>query len=261
MISLGYIKANLKYPLFSITGSTGKTTTKDILHCVLSSRYNTLKTEGNYNNHIGLPLTIFNLSKDNEAAILEMGMSSKGEIEYLANIVHPHIAVISNIGLSHIENLGSQLGILEAKLEICSNFKENNVLIVNGDDEHLKCLKNKGFAFEIKFFGFEKTNDMICTNYTIKEKGIEFEVQYEGETQKYFIPARGKHNIYNAMAGILVGIELELTVDEIRQGILDFMPSKMRLDIIKHNGIVVINDAYNASPDSMKAAIDVFKGI
>ncbi|SHH12417.1 UDP-N-acetylmuramoyl-tripeptide--D-alanyl-D-alanine ligase [Tepidibacter thalassicus] len=248
-----------KFPInyVGVTGSTGKTTTKDIIHSVLSSKYKTLKNEGNFNNHIGLPLTVFNLNNEYECAVLEMGMSSFGEIEYLANIVEPKIAVISNIGFSHIENLGSREGILKAKLEITSNFKENSILIVNGDDEYLRKLKNKNLNYKLKSFGFEKYNDLYCIRYKMDEKGIYFNCAVYNNEEEFFIPARGKHNIYNAMAAILVGIELNLNIDEIKNGLLNFKSSKMRLDILKNSLLTVINDAYNASPDSMKAALEV----
>ncbi|WFD09155.1 UDP-N-acetylmuramoyl-tripeptide--D-alanyl-D-alanine ligase [Tepidibacter hydrothermalis] len=241
----------------AVTGSTGKTTTKDMIYSVLSSEYNTLKTEGNFNNHIGLPLTIFKLKDEHQCAILEMGMSSFGEIEYLSNIVNHKIAVISNIGLSHIENLGSQEGILKAKLEITKNFTKDNTLIINADDEHLKTLKNKELNYKLKTFGFEKDNDLYCVEYKMNETGIDFECIVHNQKEEFFIPARGKHNIYNAMAAILTGIELGLNINQIKKGLLNFRNGKMRLDILKTDTFEIINDAYNASPDSMKAALDI----
>ncbi len=252
-----YYKNKFPIQYIGVTGSTGKTTTKDMLYAVLSKNYKTLKNEGNFNNHIGLPLTIFNLNEEYECAILEMGMSSTGEIEYLANIVDPQIGVISNIGLSHIENLGSQENILKAKLEITSNFKEEDILIVNGDDPYLKTLKNKNMSYHIKSFGFGKDNTIYCSEYKMNEGGIDITCVINEKEEVFFIPARGKHNIYNAMAGILVGLTMRLSVEQIRKGLLEFKSGKMRLDIIKKNDRIVINDAYNASPDSMKAALDI----
>lgn len=241
----------------AVTGSTGKTTTKDMIYSVLSSKYNTLKTEGNFNNHIGLPLTIFKLKDEHECAILEMGMSSFGEIEYLSNIVNHKIAVISNIGLSHIENLGSREGILKAKLEITKNFTNDNTLIINADDEYLKTLKKKELNYNLKTFGFEKESDLYCTGYKMNETGIDFECIVHNQKEEFFIPARGKHNIYNAMAAILTGIQLGLSIDRIKKGLLNFKNGKMRLDILKTDSFEIINDAYNASPDSMKAALNI----
>ncbi|MEJ8554960.1 UDP-N-acetylmuramoyl-tripeptide--D-alanyl-D-alanine ligase [Tepidibacter sp. Z1-5] len=241
----------------AVTGSTGKTTTKDMIYSVLSSKYNTLKTEGNFNNHIGLPLTIFKLKDEHQCAILEMGMSSFGEIEYLSEIVNHKIAVISNIGLSHIQNLGSQEGILKAKLEITKNFTNENTLIINADDKYLKTLKNKELKYKLKTFGFEKDNDLYCVEYKMNETGIDFECIVHNQKEEFFIPARGKHNIYNAMAAILTGIELGLSINQIKTGLLNFKNGKMRLDILKTDSFEIINDAYNASPDSMKAALNI----
>ncbi|MCT4508540.1 MAG: UDP-N-acetylmuramoyl-tripeptide--D-alanyl-D-alanine ligase [Tepidibacter sp.] len=241
----------------AVTGSTGKTTTKDMIYNVLSSKYNTLKTEGNFNNHIGLPLTVFKLKDEHECAILEMGMSSFGEIEYLSSIVNHKIAVISNIGLSHIQNLGSREGILKAKLEITKNFTKDNTLIINADDDYLKTLKDKKLNYNLKTFGFEKDNDLYCTQYKMNETGIDFECIVHNQKEAFFIPARGKHNIYNAMAAILTGTELGLNIDQIKKGLLNFKNTKMRLDILKTDLFEIINDAYNASPDSMKAAINI----
>lgn len=252
-----YYKNKFSINYISITGSTGKTTTKDIIHSVLSSKYNTLKNEGNFNNHIGLPMTIFKLEDKYETAILEMGMSNSGEIKYLANIVDPKIAVISNIGLSHIENLGSQENILKAKLEITSSFAKDNVLIINGDDEYLKKLKSENLDYKLKSFGFEKGNDVFCVEYEMDENGINLTCSIDKNNETFFLPARGKHNIYNAMAAIMVGIELGLNLNEIKNGLRNFKPSKMRLDIIKKDSITIVNDVYNASPDSMKAALDI----
>ncbi|KXZ39546.1 UDP-N-acetylmuramoyl-tripeptide--D-alanyl-D-alanine ligase [Alkalithermobacter thermoalcaliphilus JW-YL-7 = DSM 7308] len=252
-----FYRDKFKIHYVGVTGSTGKTTTKDMIYAVLSSKYKTLKTEGNFNNHIGLPLTIFNLESYHEAAILEMGMSSFGEIEYLAEIARPHIAVISNIGFSHIENLGSREGILKAKLEITSQFSKDNILIINGDDEYLKTVKNKKVDYKIKSFGFNFDNDLKCIKYETNEDGTQFTVELYNKEYDFFTPARGKHNIYNAMAAILVGMELNLSIEEIKKGLLDYKATNMRLDIIKKGNIIIINDAYNASPDSMKAALDV----
>ncbi|WP_242967835.1 UDP-N-acetylmuramoyl-tripeptide--D-alanyl-D-alanine ligase [Tepidibacter mesophilus] len=241
----------------AVTGSTGKTTTKDMIYSVLSSKYNTLKTEGNFNNHIGLPLTIFKIKDEHECAILEMGMSSFGEIEYLSDIVNHKIAIISNIGLSHIENLGSREGILKAKLEITKNFTNDNTLIINADDEYLKTLKNKELDYKLKTFGFGKDNDLYCVEYKMYETGIDFECIVHNQKEEFFIPARGKHNIYNAMAAILTGIELGLSIDEIKKGLLNFKNGKMRLDILRTDSFEIINDVYNASPDSMRAALNI----
>ncbi|MGL5346370.1 MAG: UDP-N-acetylmuramoyl-tripeptide--D-alanyl-D-alanine ligase [Peptostreptococcaceae bacterium] len=244
-------------PYIGVTGSVGKTTTRDMVYSAVSSKYKTLKNQGNLNNHFGVPLTLFNLDKSYECAVIEMGMSGFNEIEYLANIVDPKIAVISNIGMSHIENLGSQEGILKAKMEITTKFDKDNILIVNGDDEFLSTLKNKDYDFTIKTFGFNKENDIYCESYELTEEDITFVCVIDGKKEKIFIPTVGEHNIYNAMAAILVGMSLNISLEDIKSGLNDYVATKMRLDIIKNDKMTIINDAYNASPDSMTAALKI----
>ena len=252
-----YYKEKFVIPYIGVTGSVGKTTTKDMIYAAISNNFDTLKNEGNFNNHIGVPLTLFNLNKKHECAIIEMGMSNFNEIEYLANIVNPKIGVISNIGLSHIENLGSQDGILKAKLEITTNFDENNILIVNGDDEYLSKVCKEDCNYNLKTFGFNSNNDVYCTEYIMSEDSINFKCIINGKEEAIFIPTVGKHNIYNAMAAILVGLTLGMELEDIKLGLRGFTASKMRLDIFKKDDLTIINDAYNASPDSMKAALDI----
>ena len=252
-----YYKEKFVIPYIGVTGSVGKTTTKDMIYAAISNNFDTLKNEGNFNNHIGVPLTLFNLNKKHECAIIEMGMSNFNEIEYLANIVNPKIGVISNIGLSHIENLGSQDGILKAKLEITTNFDENNILILNGDDEYLSKVCKEDCNYNLKTFGFNSNNDVYCTEYIMSEDSINFKCIINGKEEAIFIPTVGKHNIYNAMAAILVGLTLGMKLEDIKLGLRGFTASKMRLDIFKKDDLTIINDAYNASPDSMKAALDI----
>ena len=252
-----YYKEKFDIPYIGVTGSVGKTTTRDMIYATVSSRFNTLKNEGNLNNHFGVPLTLFNLDESYECAVIEMGMSNFKEIEYLANIVNPKIGVISNIGLSHIENLGSQEGILEAKMEIATNFNENNTLVVNGDDKFLATLKEKNLNYSLKTFGFNKNNDIYCESYEMNEEDLTFTCYIDGKKEEIFIPTVGEHNIYNAMAAILVGKELNISLDDIKKGLKNFKATKMRLDIIKNNKMTIINDAYNASPDSMEAALKI----
>lgn len=255
-IARGY-RGRFDIPYIGVTGSCGKTSTRNMVWSVLSQKLITHKNSGNFNNHIGLPLTMFELTSRHQAAVLEMGMSGFGEIEYLASIVRPSIAVITNIGYSHIENLGSKENIMKAKLEITSYFDETCTLIVNGDDEHLKRLTPKGYKL-IKF-GFEPGNDIACTGVSEQGKNLEFHVNLNGNEERFSIPSKGMHNVYNAMAAMAVGIECGLSLDEIRRGLLQFENEKMRLDIVEKS-FIIVNDAYNANPDSMKAAIDFLAG-
>lgn len=252
-----YYRDKFDIPYIGVTGSVGKTTTRDMIYAAVSSRLNTLKNQGNLNNHFGVPLTLFNLDYSYECAVIEMGMSNFKEIEYLANIVKPKIGVISNIGLSHIENLGSQDGILKSKMEIATNFNEENTLVVNGDDKFLITLKEKDLNYNLKTFGFNKYNDIYCKNYIMNEKDLTFICYIDGKEEEILIPTVGEHNIYNAMAAILVGRELNIPLEDIKSGLRNFKATKMRLDIIKNDKMTIINDAYNASPDSMEAALKI----
>lgn len=252
-----YYKEKFDIPYIGVTGSVGKTTTRDMIYAAVSSKFNTLKNQGNLNNHFGVPLTLFNLDDSYECAVIEMGMSGFNEIEYLANIVNPRIGVISNIGLSHIENLGSQENILKAKMEITANFESSNILIVNGDDKFLSTLKDKNHNFILKTFGFNKDNDIYCESYEMDEEETKFICNINGVKEEIFIPIVGEHNIYNAMSAILVGMSLNLTIDEIKDGLKNFTATKMRLDIVKTDKMTIINDTYNASPDSMNAALKI----
>lgn len=252
-----YYKEKFNIPYVGVTGSVGKTTTRDMVYSALTGKFNAHKNVGNLNNHLGVPLTLFELNKKHDCAVIEMGMSHFKEIEYLADMVNPQIGVISNIGLSHVENLGSQEGILQAKLEITKNFGENNTLIVNGDDKLLSTLKNKVLPYKLKTFGFSKGNDIYCTEYNITKNSIEFKCIINDKEESFMVPTIGEHNILNAMSAILVGLELGLTLDEIRNGLKSYTATGMRLDVIESEKYTIINDCYNASPDSMKSALKV----
>ena len=252
-----FYKEKFKIPFIAVTGSVGKTTTRDMVHSTISARYNALKNVGNLNNHFGVPLTLFNLNKEHEAAVIEMGMSNFGEIEYLANMVQPQIGIISNVGYSHVEYLGSREGIFKAKMEVTANFDSNSLLIINGDDDCLKTLKGKDLVYQLKTFGFEKDNDIYCEDYKMTDDSITFTAVIDGKQEEFFIPTVGEHNIYNAMAAILVGIKLNMTIEEIKEGLKNFQCTKNRLDIIKTNNITIIDSVYNASIDSMNATLSI----
>lgn len=252
-----YYKSKFDIPFIGITGSVGKTTTRDMVYAAISSEKVTLKNEKNFNNHFGVPLTLFNLDSSYECAVIEMGMSGFGEIEYLANMVNPKIAVISNIGLSHVENLGSQEGIFKAKMEITTGFGKDNTLIVNGDDKFLSTLRDLQKDYKLVTFGFEKYNDIYCVSYDMKDNSIEFDCSIMGDIEKIYIPTVGKHNIYNAMAAIAVGMEEGISIDGIKRGLSNFKATGMRQDIRKIGEYTVINDTYNASPDSMEASLSI----
>ena len=251
-----YYKEKYNLPTVAVTGSVGKTTTKDMLSAVLAMKYNTLKTQGNYNNDIGLPLTVFRLSEKHEMAVLEMGMSAKGEIRYLAEIAKPDVAVITNIGMSHIEKLGSQENIYLAKMEVCEDFTQDNLLILNGDD---KFLVRKTDKCRCLTYGIEnKDCDIVAEN--IENMGIDgtkFTAKINGKDEEFYIRVPGVHNIYNALAAILCGIHFGVDIRDIKDGIREFQPTNMRMEVKNTGGITVIDDCYNASPDSIRAALRV----
>ena len=253
-----YYRSLFNIPVVALTGSSGKTTTKDMLASCLSIKYKTLKTEGNFNNEIGLPLTIFNIEEDTEVVVLEMGMNHFGEIRNLSEIAKPDIALITNIGVSHIENLGSREGILRAKYEIFDYLKENGIKVLNGDDDMLCTLKEENNKLKTYFYSINKKLDAYATN--IKENGINgisATINYFNKSFNVLLSLPGKHMISNALAVTLVCESLGLKEDEIKKGLETFKPSKMRMDIIKTDKYTIINDVYNANPNSMKASLDV----
>lgn len=261
--ALGYIakyyKSRFDITFLGVTGSVGKTSTKDIIYSVLKEKFNTLKNEGNFNNEIGLPKTLFNLNKEHEFAILEMGMSFKNEIKHLADIVRPSIGIISNVGLSHIENFENQDGIFNAKMEIASYFDKDNILIVNGDDKYLSTLKSDNYDFKILSYGFDSTNDIVCISYEILDNKINFTCIFDEEEFICTIPSSAKHNIYNSMAAILVGKLFNIPNELIIKGLEGFSITKGRLTVINKKDITIIDDSYNASSDSMISALNVLK--
>lgn len=251
-----YYKRKYLIPSVAITGSVGKTTTKDLVHAVLSAHYNTHKTPNNFNNDLGVPLTIFGISEEHEMAVIEMGMNHFGEIEYLADIAEPDVAVISNIGMSHIENLGSQEGIFKAKMEIAKRFTDKNTLFVNGDDKFLKTVQSD--TYKVVKYGIDDTNDVYAKDIkNLGMEGIEFTVVYDGGEFRAYVAQPGIHNVYNALAAVCVGMHFGVSVEECIRGLKECVYTSQRLEVINHNGIEIINDCYNASPDSIRAAVKV----
>lgn len=252
-------KYNLK--VVGVTGSVGKTSTKDIIANVLSKKYKVLKTEGNNNNHIGLPLTILRLQNE-EIAVIEMGMNHLGEISYLTKIAKPDIAVITNIGTSHIGNLGSRENILKAKLEILEGMDKKKIVINNDNDLLNKWyLENKN-NIEIHTFGIKNESEFNAKNIKLKENSSEFICENKNEKINIEVPVGGEHFILNALCGLTVGKLLNLNNEEIKNGIKDFKLTAKRMEInhLKNN-ITIINDSYNASYESMKASISNLKNM
>jgi UDP-N-acetylmuramoyl-tripeptide--D-alanyl-D-alanine ligase len=257
-------------PVVAITGSAGKTTTKDMIASVLSQRYKTLKTEANLNNEIGLPKTIFKLDETYEVAVLELGMNHAGEISRLSRVAKPDICVITNIGAAHIENLGSRESILKAKAEIFDYMDSNGLRVLNGDDNLLRTLDAGGrrvLYFSGKNLDYANVNDLNKRVYAdnVTRSGAiaqSCDIIYDSDRIiNVTVPLPGEHMILNALAAAAVGFELGLSVYEIKKGIETFTPSKNRMEITRQNNSVIINDVYNANPQSMKAALNVLKNI
>ena len=246
----------LSIKVVGITGSNGKTTTKDMVTAVLSTKMRVQKTEGNFNNHIGLPLTLLRLKEDTEVAVLEMGMSAFGEIEFLTLLARPDVAVITNIGESHMMDLGSREGIAKAKLEIVDGLAKDGLLIYHGD-EPLLTERVKAMDIHTTTFGETTKNDLYPLRIKQENEGTYFSIN-EQENKEFYVPVLGKHNVNNAMAAIEVARHFGLSWDQIENGLKQIKITNMRLELIEGvNGTKLINDAYNASPLSMKAAISL----
>ena len=250
-----YYRRKLGIKVIGVTGSTGKTSTKDLIAALLSDKYNVFKTKGNFNNEIGLPLMVFQLTKEHDIAILEMGMSDLGEIDRLAKTAVPDIAVITNIGLSHLENLKTQENILKAKMEITNYFDENNLLVLNAEDKFLKEVNSS--TFKVKKIGYNDEYDIFADNIILKEDITKFKANSKKINGEFVLPMAGKHNVLNCMLAIEVANALNVTYEEMIKGLNNLEATSMRLEIIKNDNITIINDCYNASPDSMKSSLDV----
>lgn len=256
-----WLRRTFDIPVVGLTGSVGKTTTKEMTWAVLSEKFNTIKTEGNLNNDIGLPRTLLRLEADTEAAVIEMGMSNAGEISVLSQTAEPTIAIISNIGVSHMESLGSRENILKAKLEILDGLRAGCPLMLNGDDPYLMSAKVTGHP--VYYYGIDNPScDYRAVDIEQHDDETSFTVVYDGgKTQKIVIPTIGIHNVYNALAAFGTGMQLGVTPEQAAAGLLKYVPSGMRQRMKTVGGIKFIEDCYNASPDSQRAALKMLSGI
>ena len=243
-------------PFVQITGSVGKTTTKDMISAALGTRLHVHKTPGNFNNDIGTPLTLLGLAPEHQAAVIETGMNHFGEIRYLGEMVRPDVAVISNIGDAHVEFLGSREGILRAKCEILENLKEDGLLVLNGDDALLDTVQSP--------FRTVRCGQSECCQARISElgdhgvEGITCTVTTERDVYRLTIPAPGEHMAYSASMAVAVGEELGLDREEIIRGVASYEPSGSRMRVVRlSGGRLLLDDCYNANPQSVTAALEV----
>jgi len=248
-------------PVVQITGSVGKTSTRDIIANVVRTQYKTLQTEGNQNNAIGLPTTLLKL-KDHEAVVVESGMNHLGEIRYLGKIAKPTVAVITNIGTAHIGFLGSRENILKAKLEILENLKPDGYIVINNDNDMLNKWAKEDTKYKKYTFGIDEKSDVMAYNIKVNENYSTYNVKIDNKEYSVKVPVSGVHFVYNSLCAIAVGNLLNIAPENIIKGIETFTLTKNRMEIDKiKDNVTVINDAYNASYDSMKAAIEYLKGI
>lgn len=250
----GWYRRRFRLPVVGLTGSVGKTTTKEFIALVLGAKYNTLKTQGNLNNEIGVPQMLFRLEDSHTAAVIEMGMNHFGEISRLTRAVAPTVGLITNIGVSHIENLGSRAGILQAKLEILEGMAPDAPLIVNVDNDMLRTVK-LGDRPLLTFAIDDQSADFTATDIAEQGSTTTFTVHHSTFTRSVTIPTVGIHNVYNALAAMAVGYVTRVDPAAAAAALANYVPAGMRQNLVQVGGVQVIEDCYNASPDSMRAAL------
>lgn len=249
----------LQIPVVGITGSVGKTSTKEVIASVLKEKYCTLKTQGNFNNELGLPLTVFRLREEHEIAVLEMGISFFGEMSRLAKVAKPETCVITNIGTCHLENLGDRDGVLKAKTEIFAFLKPGGNIILNGDDDKLSTVKEYNGIRPV-YFGFREDYPVYADQIVSRGlKGMSCRIHLYGEAFDVTVPMPGRHMVYNALAAAAVGRTYGLTNEEIKRGIESLEAISGRFKMIETEKFLIVDDCYNANPMSMKASLDVLQ--
>lgn len=249
-------RKELNVKVIGITGSNGKTTTKDLLYEVLSTKYKTQKTIGNLNNEIGVPKTILSLDEDTEVAVVELGTDKFGDISLTTNIALPDIAIITNIGDSHLQNLKSKEGILKAKMEIVEGLNKNGIFIYNGDDETMK-KEISSYKVDQKMisFGLEEDNDFV-----VKEvPSTPAKVSFSHDDETYDIPLLGRHNIYNGACCLLIANILGLDTNEVKSGLVKVRPANNRSSMIEFDGFDVLDDSYKSNPQSLRSGLATCK--
>ena len=260
-----YYRGLLNVKVVGITGSVGKTSTKETVAAVLSEKYRVLKTDGNFNNEIGLPLTIFRLEEEDEIAVLEMGISDFGEMSRLSAVARPDIGVITNIGVCHLENLKTRDGILKAKTEMFDHLTENGIAVLNGGDDKLRTVRSVNGKAPLLFGLKEEENgeSFLASASDVTPRGLKelsFTLHLPGvEVRNVTLSAIGRHNVYNALCAAAVGTALSMTPDEIALGLGKYRTIAGRSNIIETEDLTIIDDCYNANPVSMKEAFHVLE--
>lgn len=255
-----WYRKRFSIPVIGVTGSVGKSSTKEMIAAALSQGKKIHKTAGNYNSQIGLPLTVFGLDHTHEIAVIEMGMSNFGEMERLSVIARPTSAVMTNIGISHIEQLKTQENIRDEKLHIADTIGDRGVLYLNGDDPLLRPLRET-YPKKIIWYGMAEDCDYRAENISTVKDCTRFDLHAPFGVHKVMIPALGIHNVSNALAAIAAAYDQGLSLDDIRCGLLTYEGLAMRQQIHELEKITVIDDSYNASPDSIKSGISVLKAV
>ncbi|MBE6032196.1 MAG: UDP-N-acetylmuramoyl-tripeptide--D-alanyl-D-alanine ligase [Clostridiales bacterium] len=240
----------------AVTGSMGKTTTKDMVYYILSEKYKTARSKGNANSQIGLCLSVFGIEEGDEAAVFEMGMEWPGEIHRLAELVRPHVAVITNVGISHIHQLKTRENILKAKMEIADFFTRENTLIINRDNDMLSAADFPG-EYRLLSVGETQGAVLITDIQDHGEEGISFVLDKAPEKQSFTLPVPGRHNAHNAALAVLAGLSCGVTMKEAAAGLEKFVSGDKRLNIREHKNMKIIDDTYNAGPDSVRAGLNV----
>jgi UDP-N-acetylmuramoyl-tripeptide--D-alanyl-D-alanine ligase len=244
-------------PLVAVTGSAGKTTTKEAIAHVLSAQFRVMKSEGNFNNHFGLPLMLLKLEPQYDVAVIEMGMSHAGEIRALAKIAQPEIGVVTNVAPVHLEFFDSLAGIARAKYELIESLPANGTAVLNADDDYVSQF-GRGFKGKIIMYGTRATADVRAENVQSKgREGVEFDVVIGGVREHATLPLVGKHNVSNALAAVAVGIERGLKPSEAVAALATLTPADKRGQVVQVGNITVINDCYNSNPKALEAMVDV----
>ena len=254
-----HYRKSLNLKVVGVTGSVGKTSTKEMIAAVLEQKFQVLKTLGNFNNELGLPLTVFRLREEDEIAVLEMGISDFGEMHRLASIAQPNTCVITNIGTCHLENLGDRDGVLKAKTEVFDHLKPDATVILNGDDDKLVTVKEVQGRRPI-YFGLNEKFPLYADEIESKGlKGIACRIHTPKGTFSVVVPIPGHHMVYNALAGTAVGLAYGMELSEIQKGIESLQSLSGRFHIIENEKYTIVDDCYNANPMSMKASLGILK--